>query len=336
MSWLKLGLKNMALTISSKARSVELINNLDAGNPLYLQSNHNSSLAIVNVKLVGAKNYKMWSIAMKIALIGKIRWVLLMHMIDSTKDMFNVVDISSLMLTVGHPNRTLAKITAISSLRLTIGIVLFDVLVIHEYNDLSLDKIVRTGSESSCLYLFDINKIGKSDNATREPFPSSDHKSKFVGDIVHCDVWGPYRVLVRMDVKAYENVFPFKMKSSNESVKDYDKNIDHLNGLNEFEEHNLNFFDVQRSERPYDEEGDTSNGDGNIGVTSDGYDNTVKDEVTNVATQIEESITLLDMVLKSMFDMLNFLVVVNLEMEALHRNNTYVFVGLLPRRKAIG
>ncbi|GJZ02636.1 hypothetical protein Tco_0520597, partial [Tanacetum coccineum] len=56
------------------------------------------------------------------------------HMTDSTKDMFNVVDISSLMLTVGHPNGTLTKFTAIGSLRLTSGIVLFDVLVILEYS----------------------------------------------------------------------------------------------------------------------------------------------------------------------------------------------------------
>nr|GEY10192.1 ribonuclease H-like domain-containing protein [Tanacetum cinerariifolium] len=52
------------------------------------------------------------------------------QMTDSTKDMFNIVNISSLILTVGHPNGTLAKITAISSLRLTSGIVLFNVLVV--------------------------------------------------------------------------------------------------------------------------------------------------------------------------------------------------------------
>ncbi|GKD35976.1 hypothetical protein Tco_1251485 [Tanacetum coccineum] len=45
--------------------SVELINNLDAGLPLYLQSNDNSSLAIINVKLVGAENYKMSTILAK-------------------------------------------------------------------------------------------------------------------------------------------------------------------------------------------------------------------------------------------------------------------------------
>ncbi|GJU86030.1 ribonuclease H-like domain-containing protein [Tanacetum coccineum] len=90
-------------------------------------------------------------------------------MTDSTKDMFNIVDISSLMLTIGHPNGTLAKITTISSLRLTSGIVLFDVLVVLEYNA----------------------------KQTSEPSPLSDHKSKYVGDIIHYDVWGPYRVVTK-------------------------------------------------------------------------------------------------------------------------------------------
>ncbi|GKF01508.1 ribonuclease H-like domain-containing protein [Tanacetum coccineum] len=45
------------------------------------------------------------------------------------------------------------------------------------------------------------------------------------------------------------------------------------------------------SESPYDEEGDTSNEDGNIGVTSDDYGNIVEDEVVDVAIQIEENVT---------------------------------------------
>ncbi|GKD60292.1 hypothetical protein Tco_1297801, partial [Tanacetum coccineum] len=93
------------------------------------------------------------------------------HMTDSTRNMFNVVDISSLMIIVGHPN----------------------------------GKIVGTGSESGGLYLFDLNEIGKSVNAkcnklgfskrdnlspcdiyhkakqTRESFHLSDHKTKSVG-----------------------------------------------------------------------------------------------------------------------------------------------------------
>ncbi|GKF94488.1 hypothetical protein Tco_0284188, partial [Tanacetum coccineum] len=104
------------------------------------------------------------------------------YFIVSTKNMFNVTDISGLNLTVGHPNGTLAKISAIGNLTLTSNVVLFDVLVIPEYNvslmsvhklikdsklfvgfdetkcyiqDLNLVKTVRTGSETADLYLFD-------------------------------------------------------------------------------------------------------------------------------------------------------------------------------------
>ncbi|GJT21426.1 ribonuclease H-like domain-containing protein [Tanacetum coccineum] len=304
---------------------------------------------------------------------------------SNMSDMFNVVDISSLMFTVGHPNGTLAKITAIGSLRLTSGIVLFDVLVIPEYNDLSLGKIMGTSSESGGLYLFDIDKIGKSVNAvsnsvfacyvssklwhcrlghpvdqvlsilgkqlgfskkdhispcdichkakqTREPFPLSDHKSKFVGDIVLYDVLGPYRVV---SLLVLSGVSPYFLV--------YGK-----------------------------DPGDTSNEDGNIGVTSDGCDNTVEDEVTNVATQIEENVTsegnvqinqngeglssvlgtspmlrrcTRQKVLPAKFN--DFVVnssvryglekyAMNLEMEAFHRNNTYVLTYFPPGRKAIG
>ncbi|GJU04154.1 ribonuclease H-like domain-containing protein [Tanacetum coccineum] len=370
------------------------------------------------------------------------------HMTDFKRDMFNVVDISSLMLTVSHPNDTLVKISAIGSLRLSSGIILFDVLVIPEYSvsllyvnkmikdskffvgfdeskcyihDLTQGKIVGTGSEYGGLYLFDSNDIGKCINAkcnyvfvchvsnelwhcrlghpvdqvlsilgkkldfskkdhlspcdichkakqTREPFPLSDHKSKVVGDIIHCDVWGPYRVVSKdgyrffltlvddfsravwvyllkskievgdyiescplqsylvfpliflvygkdpglshirsfgclcystilnntdkfgeRDVKFYENVFPFKMKSKEFSIALNKNKVTHV--FNESEEHNLNFFDVQSPIRPYDEEGDTSNEDGNTGVTSNDYNITVEDEVAGVATQIEDNVT---------------------------------------------
>ncbi|GKC55070.1 ribonuclease H-like domain-containing protein, partial [Tanacetum coccineum] len=278
------------------------------------------------------------------------------HMTDSTKNMFNVVDVSSLMLTVGHPNGTLVMISA------AIGIVLFDVLVVPEYNvsllsvnkmikdskffvgfdehkcyiqDLNLGKLVGTGSVTGGLYLFDLDKIGKSASSnsvfvchvsselwhcrlghpadqakqTREPFPLCDHKSKSVGDIVHCDVWGPYRVISKdgfkffltivddysraayklysldsktvfysRDVKFYENVFPFKMKNTN--VFSQESN----------DENSLKFLDVQNPKSPYDEEGGTSIEDGNSRIASDDC-SAVEDEVARDATHIEENVT---------------------------------------------
>ncbi|GKD37994.1 ribonuclease H-like domain-containing protein [Tanacetum coccineum] len=41
---------------------------------------------------------------------------------------------------------------------------------------------------------------------TREPFPISDHKTTCLGDIVHLDVWGPYRVTSREGYKYFLTV----------------------------------------------------------------------------------------------------------------------------------
>ncbi|GJS10877.1 putative RNA-directed DNA polymerase [Tanacetum coccineum] len=59
---------------------------------------------------------------------------------------------------------------------------------------------------------------------TREPFPLSDHKSTTVGQLIHLDVWGPYKVRSKED--------------------------------------NLNFFDVQRPNNPDDDVRDSSEGGG--------------------------------------------------------------------------
>ncbi|GKD27959.1 ribonuclease H-like domain-containing protein [Tanacetum coccineum] len=62
------------------------------------------------------------------------------HMINDTKNMFNLVDVSSLKLTVGYPNGTLAKITHVGNLKLNNDVILFDVLVVPEYIDLRKGK----------------------------------------------------------------------------------------------------------------------------------------------------------------------------------------------------
>ncbi|GJS08285.1 hypothetical protein Tco_0365081 [Tanacetum coccineum] len=106
------------------------------------------------------------------------------HMTNSIKNMIYVVDVTDLNLTVGHPNGTLAKITHIGNLRLNNNVILFDVLVIPEYcvsllfvhklikdsklsvcfnetkcliQDLKREIVLRTGSESAGLYLFNVD-----------------------------------------------------------------------------------------------------------------------------------------------------------------------------------
>ncbi|GKB76575.1 ribonuclease H-like domain-containing protein [Tanacetum coccineum] len=77
-------------------------------------------------------------------------------------------------------------------------------------------KVLGTGSKSRRLYLFDmdkVNNVGKSNmvmcfnvskllwhnrsKQTKDPFPLSDHKSKVLGELIHLDMWGPYKVQSR-------------------------------------------------------------------------------------------------------------------------------------------
>ncbi|GJR76608.1 ribonuclease H-like domain-containing protein [Tanacetum coccineum] len=198
------------------------------------------------------------------------------HMTISTTNMFGIIDISDLNLTVGHPNGTLAKIKYVGNLRLYKNVVLFDVLVFLEYRvsllsinklirdskqfagfteskcyiqDLHLNKIMGIGSENGGVYMFDFpslissncqtldnltatcfvsksvwhNRLGHpSDQAvdvlqsdlkfikdshvspcgichkakqTREHFPLSDHMTTVIGELVHIDLFGPYKVI---------------------------------------------------------------------------------------------------------------------------------------------
>ncbi|GJY76726.1 integrase, catalytic region, zinc finger, CCHC-type containing protein [Tanacetum coccineum] len=152
------------------------------------------------------------------------------HMTISTINKFEIIDISGLNLTMGHPNGTLAKIKYVGNLRLSKNVVLFDVLVVPEYCDLHLNKIVGTGSENDGLYMFDSpspissncqtignlnatcfvfksvwhNMLGHpSDQVAKqtiEPFPLSDHKTTVIGELVHIDLWDLTKSLVKMDL----------------------------------------------------------------------------------------------------------------------------------------
>nr|GEV27468.1 hypothetical protein [Tanacetum cinerariifolium] len=198
------------------------------------------------------------------------------HMTVSTKFLVNVIDVSNLGLTVGHPNENQALITKIRDLKINNKITLYDVLVVPEYtvsllyvhklardskllvgfdehncyfHNLKGNKTMRTGRQCNGLYLFDIEKDCKiiSNNCiatcyvsrslwhqrlghpadqvlsvlnknlnldsqsvsdhlcdicnkakqSREPFSLSDHKSTKLGQLIHLDVWGPYKVTSR-------------------------------------------------------------------------------------------------------------------------------------------
>ncbi|XP_071699437.1 uncharacterized protein [Rutidosis leptorrhynchoides] len=76
------------------------------------------------------------------------------HLTTSSKGLVNVVDISNLNLTVGHPNGTKALIKETGNLVLNNFITLIDVLVVVEYYDLRDMKIKGIGKEEGNLYIF--------------------------------------------------------------------------------------------------------------------------------------------------------------------------------------
>ncbi|GJR41146.1 hypothetical protein Tco_1216830 [Tanacetum coccineum] len=237
--------------------------------------------------------------------------------INANMSVFNVVDISSMILIVVHLNGTLARITAIGSLRLTNDVVLFDVLVVPEYN---VSKLVWTGSETGGLYLFDVNKISKSNvgvynsvfvcHASKEMWQCRlGHPADQVFSVLGVKLLLKMMVILHLVIlpsSVSTGAFPYFLvygkdpslshirKTANENdyatvLSSSDKN---LNEASKSGVSVLNFFDTLGSERPYDEEGPSSNVKGNGTAAS--------------------------------------------EIEALRRNNTWVLSDLSAGRKTIG
>nr|GEU68256.1 ribonuclease H-like domain-containing protein [Tanacetum cinerariifolium] len=122
-----------------------------------------------------------------------------MHLTVPNVGMINVVDVTSLSIIVDHPNGTLATISHIGNLKLSDNVILYDVLVIlglgHPANQVlaTLHNNLKI-SKSSSVPVCEVCHRAKQ---TREPFSLSIYKSKNHGDLVHLDLWCPYRVTSR-------------------------------------------------------------------------------------------------------------------------------------------
>ncbi|GKB58682.1 ribonuclease H-like domain-containing protein, partial [Tanacetum coccineum] len=124
----------------------------------------------------------------------------------------NLAKLLLVALLVGHPNGTEAFISKIGNLRLSNGLVLYDVLVIPEY----------------CVTLMLGHPAYPVAEQSRKPFPLSDHTSKILGDLVHLNLWGPYKVSFTEKAGTTSNVF---------------QNLNHIN-----------IFNVEYHEIPNDDE----------------------------------------------------------------------------------
>ncbi|XP_021980336.1 uncharacterized protein LOC110876473 [Helianthus annuus] len=129
------------------------------------------------------------------------------HMVMTDECLINQKDVTEFNIKVKHPNGTSALVTKIGDIKLS-------------DKDSQTQKVQVTGSQFDGLYFCghpaepvlhvlknNLNiKTGAKLNPCetchkakqhREPFPLSDHKSEALGDLIHLDVRGPYRVQSR-------------------------------------------------------------------------------------------------------------------------------------------
>ncbi|GJX25443.1 ribonuclease H-like domain-containing protein [Tanacetum coccineum] len=195
-----------------------------------------STLSFTNdqvLKLMNLLNYKFGSTAhANMAVNYHFGWIVdsmaNQHMTNNTKNTIPLVDITDLKLTVRHTNSTLAKITHIGNLRLNNNVVLSNVLVVLKYFDLKKERIMRTGSESDGLYMFDVDC---------DKFFVSNQTC--LGELVHLDNWRPYKVISREGFRYFLTVVDdfsrlpsfFKWKIFFSLVYGREPNLSHLRSL---------------------------------------------------------------------------------------------------------
>nr|GEX48146.1 ribonuclease H-like domain-containing protein [Tanacetum cinerariifolium] len=146
--------------------------------------------------------------------------------------------------------------------------------------DLNMKNVMWIGEQCKGLYYYsdkdhvlnvlkDSLNFDKSDNTgcceicqrakqTREPFPLNDHKSKNLGDLVHLDLWRPYKVASFEGFRFFLTVvddytralWVYLIKS-----KDKDSEVGKNDSANVFQDVNhVNFFDIEYPEIPNDDE----------------------------------------------------------------------------------
>nr|GEU99413.1 ribonuclease H-like domain-containing protein [Tanacetum cinerariifolium] len=303
------------------------------------------------------------------------------HVTYTDKDLDNILDISHLKIKVGHPNRTKAFISKIGNLRLSNGLTLYDVMVILEYcvtlifvhkmakenkifvvfdeskfyfvnQDLNLKNVLGTGDQCEGLYYYNDQdkdlccEVCQRVKQTREPFSLSDHVSSSLRELVHLDLWGPYRVASSKGFRYFLTI----VDDYTRAVWDSDKVKDVIEKVIQDVNH-INFFDLEYPETPNDDKrvypklncdnkksqsaSSSSSESGGIYVTADFPVNSGND-ADSFATQDEGVTTLEENVFSKAFKFPHWVDAMNQKMNALLRNGTWDVVELPKDRNDIG
>nr|GEW25710.1 hypothetical protein [Tanacetum cinerariifolium] len=183
------------MTVGESSGSNVTIYGLDAGNPLHVQNNNNSSSVVIPFKLLGTENYKIWSESYATYDVLSAQWDRCNAM--ALNWIINVVSQDVYMGLVYYENVVIVW-KELKKLMIRSFLLTRDPLpeVKDAYNVVSKEKSYRGVPESSGGTESKMNSTYFTAKAkqTREPFPLSDHKSKTLGELVHLDLWGLYRV----------------------------------------------------------------------------------------------------------------------------------------------
>ncbi|GJQ96310.1 ribonuclease H-like domain-containing protein [Tanacetum coccineum] len=122
---------SLSFTNEQMIKLMNLINEAPSGN---VQANMAGRGMFFNSNVFFDLNFKVFYNSNSMIYKVNLGWIIdsgaNQHMTISTLNMFGVIDITYLNLTVGHPNRNLAKIKYVGNLKLSDKIVLYDVLVV--------------------------------------------------------------------------------------------------------------------------------------------------------------------------------------------------------------
>ncbi|GJR81896.1 ribonuclease H-like domain-containing protein [Tanacetum coccineum] len=244
------------------------------------------------------------------------------HLTSSNNNMTDVIDISELNITVGHPNGTTDNIRKVGNLNLTNNIVLFDLLVIPEY----------------CVSLLSVNKLVK-DSKSRVGF---DEDVKFYETIF------PYKMSLEKDKCLVKNSSELKMFSENDDATSHKTFFDDFQTDSHASSPNDDGGEPSGSNIGSDFDSDdtakeqsSDNDQEPMQIGEEGFsegNNFEYFEVPNLLFNTEESNTLRRSSRQSKLPpkLNDYVQAMNEEMQAPYENNTWDLVELPRNRRPIG
>ncbi|GJS75100.1 ribonuclease H-like domain-containing protein [Tanacetum coccineum] len=168
------------------------------------------------------------------------------HMTHTDKELDNALDISHLIIKVGHPNRTEAFTSKIGNLRLSNGLILLHSLMLNRKSP--YEMIYKKPFNLSHLTVFGDLCFATIFNSN-DKFSSRSEKCVMIGysnfkKRYRLSSLDRHRFIFLKEVKFFETIFPFK---------DYvAKKIDTTNIFQDI--NHVNFFNIEYPEMPNDDE----------------------------------------------------------------------------------